>query len=196
MIVKTLIFDLDGTLADCKELHQQSFRAAVEQLCPDADYKDEDIEGLPTREKMEILKSRGYNFNNDELNRSKQELTQKNITDYVKFNPELKEHFDRLYRKYKLCLASNATQNFVYKTLDILEITQYFFMINTATNYPAKPNPLTFVDCMNGTTSNSYNTIIFEDSPVGLAAAKKVVVEKNVIEVKNSQDLVEKLRDY
>lgn len=195
-LLKTLIFDLDGTLADCKELHQQSFRAAVKQMCPDADYSDEDVEGLPTREKMKFLQSRGYTFNADELNRIKQNLTQENINDYVKFDPQLQEHFERLSKKYKLCLASNATQKFVYKTLDILGITQYFYMINTATNYPAKPDPLTFVDCMNRTNSNSYNTAIFEDSPVGLEAARKVVVESHVIEVKNAKDLVEKLKDY
>ena len=197
MLIKTLIFDLDGTLADCKELHQQSFRAAVKQMCPDATYTDEEVEGLPTREKMKFLKSKGYDFDDEQLNRIKQDLTQKNITEYVQFDPELKAQIDRLSKKkYKLCVASNATQKFVYKTLDILEITQYFFMINTATNYPAKPNPLTFVDCMNGTSSNSYNTVIFEDSPVGLTAAKKVVVESHVIEVANASDLVEKLKDY
>jgi HAD superfamily hydrolase (TIGR01509 family) len=194
--ITTLIFDLDGTLADCKELHQQSFRQVVTQVCPSAEYTDEDVEGLPTREKMKMLKSRGYEFNETELNRIKQELTQKNITKYVKFNPELKDHIKRLSKTYKLCLASNATHKFVYTALGILEITKYFCIINTATTHPAKPNPLTFVDCINGTSSNSYNTVVFEDSMVGLTAAKKIVAEKNVITVVNAKDLVNKLKDY
>ena len=43
--IKTIIFDFDGTLADCKELHQVAFRNALELVCPEAVYKDEEIEG-------------------------------------------------------------------------------------------------------------------------------------------------------
>lgn len=195
-MIKTLIFDLDGTLVDCKELHQQAFRVAVNTVCPDAIYEDHEIEGLPTREKIKYLQSKGYKFDGDKLNQIKQTYTQEHIGEFVKYNLELESEMKILSEKYDLCVATNATQVFVYRALDILGITRYFTMINTATNYPAKPDPLTFVDCMNGCHSNPYNTVIFEDSEVGLSAARKVVVSENVVAVKNAQDLLDKLKDY
>ena len=69
---KTLIFDFDGTIADCKELHQDAFRRAVQQVCGNANYDDELVEGRPTREKIRILHTMGYEFNGDKLNEIKQ----------------------------------------------------------------------------------------------------------------------------
>ena len=42
-MIKTVIFDFDGTLADCKKLHQDGFRAAVKKYAPDLNFDDEDI---------------------------------------------------------------------------------------------------------------------------------------------------------
>ena len=63
-----LIFDLDGTLVDCKELHQIAFRKAVEQQVPGADFDDDLIEGLPTTEKIKVLKdTEDYNNHSIDL---------------------------------------------------------------------------------------------------------------------------------
>ena len=59
MSIKTIIFDFDGTLADCKELHQQAFRNAVITVCDGAEYDDELVEGRPTREKLKNPKNYG-----------------------------------------------------------------------------------------------------------------------------------------
>lgn len=195
-MIKTLIFDLDGTLVDCKELHQQGFRVAVNTECPDVYYDDIEVEGLPTREKIKYLQQKGFDCNADKINQIKQNYTQEHIHEFVKYNLELESEMKILSEKYNLCVASNATQLFVYRTLDILKIRRYFKIINTATQYPAKPDPLTFVDCLTATGSNSFDTVIFEDSEVGLAAARKVVVSENVIAVRDATDLLEKLKEF
>ena len=173
---KSIIFDFDGTLADCKELHQIAFRNAVQELCPDAEFNNEDIEGRPTREKIRILHTMGYEFNGDKLNEIKQAYTQEHLSDYVKYNKELHNEMLRLKSKYKLCVASNATELFVHKSLSIMKLytthgNQVFEKINTATDFPAKPDTTTFFDCMRWTGSTPNNTIIFEDSIVGIQCA-------------------------
>jgi beta-phosphoglucomutase len=196
-MIRTLIFDLDGTLVDCKELHQQAFRIAVNTVCQaEVAYRDTEVEGLPTREKIKYLQARGFQLDAERVNTLKQAYTQENIHAFVKYSPELANKMRILSEKYRLCVASNATQEFVYRALDILQIIRYFSLINTATQYPAKPDPLTFVDCMTACGSSPYNTVIFEDSEVGLTAARKVVVKQNVIAVDNAQDLLNKLKDF
>jgi len=173
----TIIFDFDGTLADCKELHQVAFRNAVEQLCPDAKFNNEDIEGRPTREKIRILHTMGYEFNGDKLNEIKQAYTQQHLQEYVKYNEELCNEMLRLQHKYQLCVASNATELFVHRSLKIMQLhkrrdgNQVFTKINTATDFPAKPDTTTFEDCMRWTGSTKEKTIILEDSIVGIQCA-------------------------
>ena len=166
--MNTIIFDFDGTLADCKELHQTAFRNAVQELCPGAEFKNEDVEGRPTREKIRILHTMGYDFNGDKLNEIKQAYTQQHLEDYIQFNQELFNQIQRLATKYKLCVASNATELFVNRSLSIMKLRNLFVKINTATDFPAKPDPTTFEDCMRWTRNTPQQTIIFEDSTVGI----------------------------
>jgi beta-phosphoglucomutase len=173
---KSIIFDFDGTLADCKELHQLAFRNAVQQLCPNAEYDNSTVEGRPTREKIRILHTMGYEFNGDKLNEIKQAYTQAYLEDYVQYNHELWEQLQRLKQNYKLCVASNATEHFVLRSLEIMKLytdrgEQVFSKINTATDFPAKPDTTTFVDCMRWTNTTPETTIIFEDSEVGIQCA-------------------------
>lgn len=190
-MIKTIIFDFDGTLADCKQLHQTAFRNAVLSVCPDAEYDDELLEGRPTREKIRILHTLGYQFNGDKLNEIKQAQTQQQLPTYVEFNPQLKQELERLSKKYKLCLATNATQAFVDRSLEIMQIAHVFTKINTATDFPAKPDPITFLDCMRYTGSAPTTTVIVEDSPVGIQCAH--ATGARVIEVQDVDDTIRKI---
>lgn len=196
-MLKTIIFDFDGTLADCKELHQIAFRNAVLELCPNAEFKNEDIEGRPTREKIRILHTMGYEFNGDKLNDIKQAYTQQHLTEYVKYNNELYNEMMRLKSKYKLCVASNATELFVLRSLGIMELytthgEQVFEKINTATDFPAKPDTTTFFDCMRWTGSTPEDTIIFEDSIVGIQCALSTGAE--VVRVTDVQHTIQEMK--
>lgn len=189
--MNTIIFDFDGTLADCKELHQTAFRNAVQELCPGAEFKNEDVEGRPTREKIRILHTMGYDFNGDKLNEIKQAYTQQHLEDYIQFNQELFNQIQRLATKYKLCVASNATELFVNRSLSIMKLRNLFVKINTATDFPAKPDPTTFEDCMRWTRNTPQQTIIFEDSPVGIQCANATGC--TVIEVTDVEHTIQEM---
>ena len=191
--IQTIIFDFDGTLADCKELHQGAFRGAIESLCPEAEFTDEELEGRPTREKIRILHAKGYAFNGDKLNELKQAETQRHLEKYIQFNVHLFDIINELSKHYKLCVASNATELFVHRSLEILQIKHLFVKINTATDFPAKPDTTTFEDCMRYTNSNYMNTLIVEDSPVGIQCATATGCQ--VLEVVNATDTIYKLKD-
>lgn len=186
---KTLIFDLDGTLVDCKQLHHDGFRWAVATQIPDIAYTDHEVEGKPTTEKIKYLRNKGYPLN-DNVDDLKKEHTRAHIHEYVKYNKELANHFTRLYTKYKLCIASNSRSEFVFKCMNILQLWQ-FECVYSRDYGVAKPNPWMYNECMRITNSKPNDTIIFEDSPLGIQGA--LLTGATVIAVKNSKDLIEKL---
>jgi HAD superfamily hydrolase (TIGR01509 family) len=188
----TLIFDLDGTLVDCKQLHHDGFRWAVTTQIPDIVYTDQEVEGKPTTEKIKYLRNKGYQLN-DNIDNLKKEHTRAHIHEYVVYNKELSDHFTRLHTRYKLCIASNSRSEFVFKCMNILQLWQ-FECVYTRDYGVAKPNPWMYNECMRITNSNPIDTIIFEDSPLGIEGA--LLTGATVIAVKNSKDLIEKLYGF
>ena len=170
-MLETIIFDFDGTLADCKRLHQRAFRQAIEALCPVAEYTDEQVEGLPTTEKIKQLNLMGYQFDGVELNKLKQRETQRNLPEYIVYDPELNQLMMELCKGYNLCLATNATAEFIDRSLNILNIGDLFDIVCTASTNTPKPSTEMFEQCMQHTGSERATTLIFEDSPMGIACA-------------------------
>lgn len=167
----TIIFDFDGTLADCKVLHQRAFRNAVMKVSPGAEYTDESVEGYPTVEKIRILHQQGYQFDADELNSIKQLETQRSLSDYIHYDPELVELIHQLKERFNLCLATNATAEFIERSLTIMGIRDKFDLICTSSTSTPKPSTKMFLHCMQHTGSEPATTLIFEDSPMGIECA-------------------------
>ncbi|OUW06098.1 MAG: hypothetical protein CBD16_00535 [Betaproteobacteria bacterium TMED156] len=187
--MKTIILDLDGTMIDCKQLHQDGFRWAINTLVPEAQFTNEEVEGLPTTKKIQVLRNKGYDIP-DTIDSVKREHTRAHISEYVKFNQLLYQQVNRLYINYKLAIASNSRSEFVFKCLNILQIWQVE-CVYTRDYGPAKPDPWMYNECMRVTGSNPNNTIIFEDSVVGIKGAK--ATGSKVVAVNDSLDLLEKL---
>lgn len=189
--MQLIIFDLDGTLVDCKELHQAGFRWAVEQQVPGAEFHNEDVEGMPTTEKIRKLQQMGIPVT-AEIDQIKKEHTRAHVEEYIKFNPQLKQLFDRLYIKYRLSLCSNSRSEFVFKCLNVLQLWQ-FESVFSRDYGPAKPDPWMYNRAMEISGVTPDQTVIFEDSPVGIDAAKRSGAR--VVEVADSLDLMSRLAD-
>lgn len=189
--ITTIIFDLDGTMVDCKELHQDGFRWAVEQLVPSIQYDDAEVEGLPTTKKILYLRNKGYAVP-DNVDILKREHTRAHIAEYVKYNNELYEQIQRLYTKYKMAIASNSRSEFVFKCMNILQLWQFECVLTRDYGTP-KPDPWMYNTCMSICKSTPSNTLIFEDSELGIKGAR--ASGANVIAVRDSNNLVERLKE-
>lgn len=188
---KTIIFDLDGTLVDCKDLHRIALRKSINKYAPDFTYDEDMIEARPTIEKLKILKNQGLTADLDLIMKLKFIETMNHISEYVKPNLPLLTEVNRLANTYNLCIASNARSEFVFTTIAILGITN-LTCIFTPQYGPPKPDTWMFEQCMKLTNVNQYNTIIFEDSVLGLECAKSTGAK--VIAVENSNDTIEKMK--
>jgi len=188
-----LILDYDGTLADCKSLHQQAFRKACNIVNPEIEYSDNEVEGLPTFKKIEYLKSKKYVFNETELMSIKQKLTMENIHEYIKFDQELKDILTRLSKKYKLAVCSNATKEFVEKGLKIQQLDM-FEPVCTASDHLPKPEVDIYFYAMYYFGFAPQQTVIFEDSELGIQAATDTTA--TVKTVSNVEHLKGLLNEY
>ena len=191
MKTNLLIFDLDGTLTDCVDIHRVAFRKAVYTEFPNAIFSDDDLEGNPTFVKIDILRKQGINVS-DNIDQIKKRITNELIREYVVYNTKLKSLIDSLKTTYKTALCSNSREEFVNKCLEILDIE--FDLVYHRDSGKVKPDPWMFNDCMKRLNVKKEDTYIFEDSEIGLQAA--YASKANVIPIKNSKHLMEILSEY
>ena len=188
---KLLIFDLDGTLVDCKELHHISFRYAVYKEYPGAIFTDKEVEGLSTIEKIKYLRNKNI-LVSDNIDIIKKNYTNEFIDHYVKYNPALYQVMNRLKDRYKMALCSNSRKEFIDKCLLVLNL-QFDLIYHRESGIP-KPDPWMFIDCMEKLNIDKKQTTIFEDSDVGLIAARASGAD--VVPINNCAYLLERLNDY
>lgn len=195
--IKLICFDLDGVLADACELHKVALnRALTENGIPAISEFDhlKTYNGLPT---MEKLKKLGIPLDKAlEVNRLKQEITSALIGntiayDYSKYSMCL----DLKDKKLKLACVSNCSEDTGVKMLNRVGI--YAQMDMCVWNKDCKPKPCSegYINAMVSMRSLPSETIIVEDSPHGILAARNTGAK--VIEVKNATEVNYSLfKDY
>jgi beta-phosphoglucomutase-like phosphatase (HAD superfamily) len=178
-MIRAILFDLDGVLVDACEWHYVALNRALEEVSRTSISRDEHIKvfnGLPTKKKLELLSNQGRvdpNHHSMIWNR-KQELTKDTIMQLAKPDPVKKELHGYLIRSG---LQSICITNSIYETARLmLECTdQYRFLTGIISNdrvrYP-KPHPECYISGMVTLMSYPFETIIVEDSEVGLLGAR------------------------
>lgn len=180
MKIKTIIFDLDGVLIDSKKMHYDSLNESLAEF--DESFViswDEHLlkyDALKTDEKLKILtqeKNLPIELHKPIWKR-KQEITLDKLKTITP-SETLKETMLKLNKEqYKIVCCSNSVRNTVVEILSKLGILYFFDLIisNDDVNN-GKPNPEMYWTAMIKTNSLPEQTLILEDSPVGLLAAKR-----------------------
>lgn len=190
-MIKLIVFDLDGVLMDAKEIHYQALNDALQE-----EYRigwDEHLriyDGLKTKEKLLMLtKSKGLPIDLHEqvwLNKQKNTL---NKLQNIKSNTKLCNIMRLLVENnYYIAVCSNSIRKTILTVLHNLDIIQYIDLIisNEDVKNP-KPHPEIYWKAMSSFNLLPKETLIIEDSPHGLLAAKRSGA--NIYRVKNSEDL-------
>lgn len=176
-MIKLIIFDLDGVLVEAKHLHYVALNEALDAY----GYKITRLEhlclydGHTTKQKMNMLtEKKGLPIEYQEpVWTLKQRITGRLIKQLIREEPHITDLVKRLkQRGYKIALCSNAIRDTCERFLKVTNLYDYFDGIWSNEDVPApKPSPEGYKNVMKSMGFTTDETIIVEDSPIGLRAA-------------------------
>jgi HAD superfamily hydrolase (TIGR01509 family) len=193
---KLIIFDLDGVLVNAKEIHYRALNDAILNVTHHEPYMitwDEHLstyDGLKTRDKLSMLtkKKKLHPEYYDAIWNRKQELT---LEALHKLEPDnrIKNVFIELRNAgYKIACCTNSIRRSTVTSLSRLGLIEYIDIVITNEDVRnPKPHPEMYWKAMSMLDVLPEETLIIEDSPVGLLAAYRS--NGNVIRVNNPADI-------
>ncbi len=177
MMIKAILYDLDGVLVDATEWHYQSLNLALEQAKNFTIKRDEHIQtfnGLPTMRKLEILleQKRIEKSDFDLIWEKKQDLTIEVIKKDAFVDPN-KIRLHDATKSYKRVCVTNSIRKTALLMLDKTGQLEYMdFVISNEDVSSPKPSSEGYLQAMSRLELDPKECMIVEDSPKGILAAK------------------------
>jgi len=171
---KLALFDLDGTLFDTKEANYYAYKKALNEFGYDLDYKYfcDECYGKVYKEFLLSITD-GMEETLKTIHNRKKELYYTYFSK-VKMNKHLFEIAKNIGSEYYLVVATTSSKKNAYEILRYFNKEDMFDLILTNEDITySKPNPEIFLKAMEYFKISPDNTIIFEDSKVGIEAARK-----------------------
>lgn len=172
--MKLAIFDLDGTLFDTKDINYNAYKSALEKFGYQLDYQYY-CEYCNGRHFMDFLpKIVGEDTQKViKIHEEKKSLYPKYIEKAI-VNDNLFDILKALRESCKIAMVTTASKKNCMEILDTFEVTNLFDLILTHEDVEkAKPDPSGFIKAMQTFNVLPEQTVIFEDSEVGLKAAEQ-----------------------
>jgi beta-phosphoglucomutase family hydrolase len=175
--VKALIFDLDGTLANTMPYHYQAWQKACQRFGIN----------MGTAFLQEHTGAPGWVIAEAVINQSgmKGKISPEEIMN-VKLDEfyAIQHHItpiepvtalvQKYYGKLPMAVGTGGHRAAVEKTLEIIDLRQYFDVIVTANDVTKhKPHPETFLRCAELMNVAAADCEVFEDGDLGIEAARR-----------------------
>jgi HAD superfamily hydrolase (TIGR01509 family) len=177
-MINLIVFDLDGVLLDSKEIHFNALNLSLDEFGDNyiihRHEQDTVYEGLTTNAKLQILtetKGLPKELHRD-VWRRKQEYSAV-LFESISRDEDLVSLFKFIKsRGIKIAIASNSIRQTLDTCLRSLGVQPYvdYSLSNEDVELP-KPDPQIYNTCMEHFNSLPRETVIFEDSEIGLRAA-------------------------
>jgi HAD superfamily hydrolase (TIGR01509 family) len=184
MVVKTILFDLDGVLVDAAELHYQALNRALGlfgfSISPQ-EHKQV-YNGLPTLTKLKMLgvPEKLHNI----IFTSKSKYASSMIEDLV--HPEYAKLIlmhELIKAHYNIGVVTNSHRTGALQLLDKSRLSPYIRFCVTpdmdAQMIPPKPNPHLYLEALRLANSPANDVLAVEDSMYGAESANKAGI-KNI----------------
>lgn len=181
--LKGILWDMDGTVCNTESLHALALKQILNHFHPQNKFTLTELEDLGVgltdsmvfdklRERQlfqninlsEFLKRKSIEYINALNTIERDKIYQEEITDCL-----------NLIKKKQLALGlvTSSEKDPTYATLKFLNIDNFFDLIVTQEDTEQnKPNPAPYLFAMEELGLNPYETLILEDSPTGITAAK------------------------
>jgi len=177
ILIKAVLFDADGVLVDACELHYVALNRALATLGWSISRSDHEstYNGLPTSNKLQLL-TREHGFPEDwhgAVHSLKQQYTWEAIDDCISPDPDKRELILALRRGgYRIAVCSNSLHRTLARMLSAVGIMDCIDLIigNDDVRLP-KPSPEMYLLAGEKLGIPMEETVIVEDSPVGIRAA-------------------------
>ena len=170
---KLILCDLDGTLFDTLEVNYRSYKEALKMLHCNIEY-DFFLEKCYGKYYKDFLSKLNFSIEEmEKIHRIKKELYSKYLK-YAKINKNLFDMLEVMKNFYHIALVTTASEKNTEEILKFFYKRDLFELIISAEDVKnKKPNPEGFIKVMDHFNINPEDTIIFEDSNVGIEAAVK-----------------------
>lgn len=187
-MLKAIIFDLDGVLADACEIHRQALNQALQEVVGYRIPEDElpKFEGLPTKNKLLILSNMGLVAHDSHaaIATRKQEITHDLLKREILYSVPRVHMMKRLEdHDIQVAIVTNCTKKSAWIMMKNLGIQRYIRMIVTNEDVEnPKPDPEGLNLAMRVMGVKPEEVIYVGDQPVDAKAANAAGI-KNYIHV-------------
>jgi len=171
---KLALFDLDGTLFDTRNVNYHSYRQALEELGYTLDYEHfcNKCNGRLYKEFLPELTD-GKEETLKIIHDRKKELYSTYLSKAIA-NNHLFDIARLISSEYYLAVVTTASKKNTYEILEHFNYLDMFDLVLTHEDITnVKPSPDGFIKAMEHFNISPENTIIFEDSNVGIEAARR-----------------------
>ncbi len=186
-MLKAVIFDFDGVIADAEPVHLKAFQAVLNEEGIELSKKEYYDKYLALDDKTcfaSILKDRGIDFNNSliyDLTVRKSRYYDEFIRKDLVVFPGVVDFVKKLYGKYPLSIGSGALRHEIEFILESIGIRKEFSIIVSADEVEnCKPAPDVYIrvlqlinqlDFLKSAVIYPYECLVIEDSIAGIKAA-------------------------
>lgn len=182
-MIKAVIFDMDGTIADSEKIAQRVTRGFFQKRGIVLTRKEEKIMfGLTWKDLVkEILSSRGHEYKQSIKNTLKERYVRTMSKD-VKALPGVYDLLGEISKNLKVGLATNSRHREVDIIFDKLGFHGYF-NLKLARDHvkKGKPDPEIYLKTAETFSVKPCECVVFEDSIIGLKAAKAAGMKRVAI---------------
>ncbi|MGK5082917.1 HAD family phosphatase [Bdellovibrionota bacterium FG-1] len=170
-----LLFDLDGTLADSMEIHNQAWIATLQELgYPMTHAILQEYAGIPNPKTTELFNERfGWSLDPHTISIDKESRFLKNVQ-RVRPIHEVLEIARKHHLTKAMAIVSGGSKDLVRRILAALQIEDLFPVRICAEDTPrGKPHPDPFLFAAHLLKVSPEKCLVFEDGEAGIQGAKE-----------------------